>query len=111
MDNRYIIAKLALTYKNESTNELEYVKKALLSGLFNENNGVLVNFFKSQKILEFVKNSRDAIVKDSGVDIAFIDDELVYPQRNNLDNFIIIPISLAFVIALVVFNFICQRKK
>ena len=68
-------------------------------------------FRKHLKIIDFVQKSREAIVKESQVDIAFVDDKLVYPARNNLDNFIIIPVSLAFVVALIVFNFVCQRKK
>ncbi|CAF0774419.1 unnamed protein product [Brachionus calyciflorus] len=60
--------------------------------------------------LEFLKESRDEIVKNGKVEIAYLDHELVFPPRDNLDNWIIISVSCAFCVALIILNLVCQLK-
>ncbi len=60
---------------------------------------------------EFLKSSRDALASEAEVQIAYVNNKLIYPKRNNLDNYVIIPVSLGLVLVLVVFNCICQRRR
>ena len=60
--------------------------------------------------LEFLEKYRDDIVKESGVQIAYVDNKLVYPQRNNIDNWVIVTVSCVVCLFLIVFNLVCQRK-
>lgn len=55
--------------------------------------------------------NRDKIVKNGEVEIAYIDKQLVYPTKNNIENIVIVTVSCAFCVALVIFNWVCQRKK
>lgn len=67
-------------------------------------------YLPKEVLEEFMKNFRNEIVKEGGIDIAYINNQLVYPPRNNLDNYIIVSISCTFCVALIIFNLICQRK-
>ena len=61
--------------------------------------------------VEVLTKYRDQIVRESGVQVAYIESKLVYPPRDNFDNFLIIPISCAFCIAILIFNLVCQHKR
>lgn len=89
-DNRYVITKLHFKCSDSEGTEFTLTKPLLE---------------------EFLTKNRNEIAKNSEVEIAFIEEKLVYPQRNNLDNYIIISVSCVFCVVLIVFNFICQRKK
>jgi len=60
---------------------------------------------------DIIVASRANIVKEGQVAIAYIDQTLVYPKRDDLDNIIIVSISCSFVVILVIFNIICLKKR
>ena len=55
--------------------------------------------------------NREEIVKSGGVAIAFIEKQLVYPPRNQIDNYIIIPIVSGVFLLLIVINLIFKVKR
>jgi len=67
-------------------------------------------YLSSDLLKRFVIEHRENIVKDGKVAIAYIDKELVYPARDNTDNYVIVSISCGFVVILVIFNMICLKK-
>lgn len=68
-------------------------------------------YLSSDLLKRFVIEHRENIVKDGKVAIAYIDKELVYPARDNTDNYVIVSISCGFVLILVIFNMICLKKR
>ncbi|RNA09423.1 hypothetical protein BpHYR1_037932, partial [Brachionus plicatilis] len=84
----------------------------LISNIYIDNEGAEeeLSVLPKPVALEFFKKHRNDIVKDGKVELAYIDNELVFPQRNNLDNYLIIPISCAFCVLLIVLNLVCQIK-
>lgn len=63
-------------------------------------------------ILEaFMKEKRQSIVDDSGAAIAYINDELVFPARDNTDNYVIISISSTVVLGLFILNIVLTKKR
>jgi len=85
-DGRFVIVKL---YAKQEENK--YLNKDLLK--------------------RFVIENREHIVKEGKVAIAYVNKELVYPPRDNTDNYIIVSISCGFCVILVIFNIICLRRR
>ena len=58
-----------------------------------------------------MKENRDDIVKKGEVGIAYIDNELVYPPRDNLDNYIVLPVLFSVFFILIIVNLVFKIKR
>jgi len=66
----------------------------------------------TSEVLEaFMVNQRQNIVDDGKVAIAYVNKKLVYPPRDNLDNYLIISISSSIVLGLFILNIILTKKR
>jgi hypothetical protein len=55
--------------------------------------------------------NRNEIVKKGEAEIAFIDNELVYPKRDNIDNYIVLPILFSVFFLLIIVNLFFKIKR
>lgn len=58
---------------------------------------------------EFLAEHSQDIGKEGGVAIAYVNDKLVYPPRDQLSNILIVSISCGITLILIIVNLICQR--
>jgi hypothetical protein len=55
--------------------------------------------------------NRNEIVKKGETEIAYIDNELVYPKRDNIDNYIVLPILFSVFFLLIIVNLFFKIKR
>lgn len=56
-------------------------------------------------------DQRQNIVNDGKVAIAYVNKKLVYPARDNLDNYLIISISSSVVLGFFILNIVLTKKR